>query len=68
MPRYYISTDSHSAGDSAGAEFSSLGDALRDFGCPGDVVDADTFEEWLKRVGGFGFIEVDGERIAWVSA
>lgn len=58
---YYISTDSGSS--VRPEEFDSLAEALDDFGCPADVTDSESFAAWLDRVGGYGFIEVDGERV-----
>lgn len=61
---YYISTDDSSFAEPQ--EFDSLADALGEFGAPKGVRDAASFERWLEKVGGYGFIEVDDVRIAEV--
>lgn len=65
MTAYLISTDSSLMNIEAG----DLAEALREFGdCPKSVTDASQFEAWLERVGGYGFIEADGVRIAYVAS
>ena len=61
----YISTDSGSWDEAH--EFDSLAEALDDFGCPSKVTDAASFESWLTRVGGYGFIEINDAIVAEVS-
>ncbi len=63
---YYISTDSGSFDEPA--EFDSLADALDSFDAPGWVRDAAAFVRWLEKCGGYGFIEIDGERVAEVKS
>jgi hypothetical protein len=63
--KYQILTDSGSYAEPE--EFGSLAEALEDFGAPKSVRDADSFAAWLERVGGYGWIEIDGERICEVS-
>ena len=66
MSKYYISTDNSSS--VRPEEFASLAEALEDFGVPSSVVDEDTFSAWLERVGGYGFIEIDGVRVVEVKS
>ena len=63
---YYVSTDSGSHAEPF--EFDSLAEALDDFGCPAIVTDADSFVAWLERVGGYGFIKIDGAIVAKVES
>lgn len=63
MKTYTIKTD---AGMMDDFEAENLADALDQFDAPAKVRDAASFEAWLKRVGGFGWIEEDGDRIAEV--
>ena len=63
MHTYYISTDSASME----VEAENLEAALREFDeCPKKVKTASDFEQWLCRVGGFGFITEDDIEIARV--
>ncbi len=58
---YTIRTDSGMLDD---FETDSVGAALDEFDAPRKVRSIDAFEEWLQRVGGYGWIEEDGVRIA----
>lgn len=62
----YISTDDSSFVDAA--EFDSVAEALDAFDTPSYVRDEDSFCDWLERVGGYGYIEVDGEVVAEVKS
>lgn len=63
MAKYIISTDD----GTMVANLDELSEALARFGAPAGVVDADTFRDWLNSVGGWGHIDVDGERICEVA-
>lgn len=63
MKTYTIKTDAEMMDD---FEAENLADALDQFDAPAKVRDAASFEAWLNRVGGFGWIEEDGVRIAEV--
>jgi len=62
MTTYTISTDSETMITKA----DSLAAALAEFGCPAHVRDAASFERWLVRAEGYGYIEADEIRIASV--
>lgn len=61
----YISTD---GGSMVEAEpYVSLAEALADYDdAPKWVRDVESFERWLNKCGGYGFIEIDGDRVAEV--
>jgi hypothetical protein len=62
---YYIYTDA----GSEEIEAASIEEALTEWGeAPEWVQNAQTFEEWLKEIGGYGAIQEDGVEIARVDA
>ena len=62
---YTISTDDSMMSD---IEAASVADALEQFGAPQGVRDVPTFEAWLEKAGGSGYIEENGVRIASVKS
>lgn len=63
MKTYTIKTDAEMMED---FDAKTIAGALEEFDAPDNVRDAASFEAWLRRVGGFGWIEEDGSRIAEV--
>jgi len=65
MKAYKITTDT----GSTTIEAESVTEALMEWGeAPESVTTSETFEDWLKNVGGFGNIQEDGVIVARVAS